>query len=283
MLAGELSAASALPSLLSARRRRAPVDEKVLSVAANLGPPVVLTSVAACSRASVSNSVLANSRPNRDGCDPNQPQRTLAPLRDRLLQAWSSVSRRFAHALQRRGTHSRPRARGRSGLAIPVLDGGWQRGNDLDMDPITVIVAAVAAGASAGLKDAAAAAVKDAYSALKRLIAEHYGHVDVEGIERRPDSDAKRRSLEEDLRGSGVDPNQAVLDAATRVLEEVKKHSPGTGAAIGIDLDHFHAASLRIRDVQASGTGVRVHEGTFTGDVDIQGVRAGGAPPSEHP
>jgi len=38
------------------------------------------------------------------------------------------------------------------------------------MDPVTLIVAALAAGAALGLKDAASAAVKDAYAGLKALV-----------------------------------------------------------------------------------------------------------------
>jgi hypothetical protein len=38
-------------------------------------------------------------------------------------------------------------------------------------------------------------------------------------------------------------------------------------------------ANLRLADVAAFGTGVRVEKGTFTGDIDIRGVRAG-VPPS---
>ena len=56
------------------------------------------------------------------------------------------------------------------------------------MDPITAaVVAAVAAGASAGLSDTAAQAIKDAYAALKRLIAGRIGPHAVEAIESRPD------------------------------------------------------------------------------------------------
>jgi hypothetical protein len=38
------------------------------------------------------------------------------------------------------------------------------------MDPITLIVAALAAGAAAGLKDTASSAVADAYASLKALV-----------------------------------------------------------------------------------------------------------------
>jgi hypothetical protein len=39
------------------------------------------------------------------------------------------------------------------------------------MDPVTLIVTALAAGAALGLKDTASAAVKDAYGSLKALVA----------------------------------------------------------------------------------------------------------------
>jgi hypothetical protein len=39
-----------------------------------------------------------------------------------------------------------------------------------EMDPITLIVTALAAGAALGLKDAASSAVKDAYASLKALL-----------------------------------------------------------------------------------------------------------------
>ncbi len=38
------------------------------------------------------------------------------------------------------------------------------------MDPVTVVTTALAAGAAAGVKDTAAAAVNDAYTALKSLV-----------------------------------------------------------------------------------------------------------------
>ena len=43
------------------------------------------------------------------------------------------------------------------------------------MDPITLIVTALAAGAALGVKDTASAAVKDAYAALKALVRKRLG------------------------------------------------------------------------------------------------------------
>jgi hypothetical protein len=42
------------------------------------------------------------------------------------------------------------------------------------MDPVTMVVAALAAGAGAGVKDAATQAVKDAYAGLKAMLAERF-------------------------------------------------------------------------------------------------------------
>ena len=60
-----------------------------------------------------------------------------------------------------------------------------------------MVVTAVALGASAGLKDTATQAVKDAYAGLKPLLARR--RVDVSGVERKPDSDTQRAALTETL------------------------------------------------------------------------------------
>ena len=65
------------------------------------------------------------------------------------------------------------------------------------MDPINLVVTAVALGASAGLKDTAAAAVKDAYAGLKAPLSGRA--VDMSGVERKPDSAAQQGALRETL------------------------------------------------------------------------------------
>lgn len=143
------------------------------------------------------------------------------------------------------------------------------------MDPITVIVSAVALGAAAGLGDAAAAAVKDAYAALKGLITRRYQGVDVAPVEKKPESELKRGSLEEDLVAAGASADEDLLEAARTVLAQVKAHNASIGPALGIDLDRVEAAALKIKSVTSEGTGVRVREGKFTGDIEIGDVRAG--------
>lgn len=145
---------------------------------------------------------------------------------------------------------------------------------DLPVDPVTVIVTAVALGASAGVKDTAAQAVKDAYAGLKKLIVGRYQR-SVAEVEAKPESTPKRESLAEDLRDAGAAADAELLAAAREVIAQVKAHAADAAGAVGVDLADVEAAALRVRSVDAAGTGVKVRRGKFAGDIDIGEVRAG--------
>jgi hypothetical protein len=151
------------------------------------------------------------------------------------------------------------------------------------MDPVTLIVSALAAGAAAAVKSTAEAGVKDAYEGLKRLIFGHYRDVDVAPVEKRPESDAKRQSLAEDLEAAGAAEDPELLETAQRLIEAVRAHDAAVGPAVGIDLEEVSAAFLKVSDVSATGTGVRVRRGEFTGGIDISGVDAGGRARPDRP
>ena len=72
------------------------------------------------------------------------------------------------------------------------------------MEPVTIIVAALAAGAAAALKSTAEQAINDLYAGFKALIQRKYGIASVEALERKPDSEAKRTSVTEDLTDAGA-------------------------------------------------------------------------------
>jgi len=148
------------------------------------------------------------------------------------------------------------------------------RGEDLLVDPITLVVSAVALGAAAGLKDTAAAAVTDAYAALKGLITQRYRDVDVTPVEKKPESEAKRDSLHEDLTEADAGADEELFAAARRVVDQVRAHDDVTGSALGIDLERVQAEFLRVHRVESDGTGVRVRDGTFRGGIEIDDVRA---------
>src|SRR5689334_6618522 len=128
------------------------------------------------------------------------------------------------------------------------------------VDPVSLIVLAVAAGASAGLKESAADAVKEAYGALKRMILERH-RVDVGDLER------KRASLQEDLADTGAGDDMELRAAAQRLLAEVAKHDPAAAQAVGVKLDDVTAEFIRIGDVDVSGPAA----GIVATDVDVRG------------
>lgn len=143
------------------------------------------------------------------------------------------------------------------------------------MDPVTIVVSALAAGAVAGLKPAAEQAVKDAYVGMKALIVRKYRSVDIGPVETRPESKPKRESLAEDLRTAGADGDVELIAQAKALVELLQRFAPDSGGAIGVDLEGVKAASLRVQEVRSTGAGVKVRQGEFTGDIDIGKVDAG--------
>ncbi len=151
------------------------------------------------------------------------------------------------------------------------------------MEPISAVVLSLAlgAGADAG-KEVLSAVVKDAYAALKDLIKRRYPKVSVEQLEQAPESKSRRAVVEEDLTNSGAGQDAELLAAAHKLTELIQQQAPGVAAAIGVDLKDVEAASLRLADIAASGTGVKLEKGKFSGDIEIRGVRAG-VPPGGSP
>jgi hypothetical protein len=139
------------------------------------------------------------------------------------------------------------------------------------VDPVSVVVTAVALGASAGLTETATAAIKDAYAALKGLLSRR--SVDVSGLERRPESTAQRAALEETLtEAAAVDAE--LLAVAQRVTDLVADHRPEVSTAIGVDLERVRAEFVRIRSVRSEGTGVRARDIDVAGGFEIGEVVA---------
>ena len=143
------------------------------------------------------------------------------------------------------------------------------------MDPLTSLVTALAAGAAAALQSTVEQVVKDSYAALKRLIQRKYAQVDINQLEANPNSKSRRGVVEEELAAAGADKDAEVLQQAQVLLEAIQRHAPQAAAAIGVDLKDIEGASLAIRRVTATGTGVQVERGTFSGDIMIENVQAG--------
>jgi hypothetical protein len=143
------------------------------------------------------------------------------------------------------------------------------------MDPLTSLVTALATGAAAALKSTVEQAVKDSYAALKKLIQRKYTQVQVDQLEINPSSKNRRGVIEEELKVAGADTDVEVLQLAQALLDAIQSSTPETAASIGVELQDIEGASLTIRRVIATGTGVKVEKGTFDNDITIEDVKAG--------
>ena len=152
------------------------------------------------------------------------------------------------------------------------------------MDPVSVVVTALVAGAAAGVKPAAEQAVKDAYAGLKTLIQRKWQHVSISQLEANPTSEARQAVVKEDLAQANAADDRDLLTAADKVLDAVAQHAPEVAKSIGVRLEDIKSGgSLRIRDVVAGDAGVDVRKADVHGDIDISGVRAGRTGDSRNP
>jgi hypothetical protein len=143
------------------------------------------------------------------------------------------------------------------------------------MDPITIIVTALVAGAAAGLKPTAEKAIKDAYAGIKALIQRKYGDVGLVALEKKPESEAKQASVTEDLTDAGAGDDAELLEQAKALLDTIKQHEQQTAEAIGVDFEEVEAAYFKLKKVRAAGTGVKVRKGKFSEGIEIDEVEAG--------
>ena len=143
------------------------------------------------------------------------------------------------------------------------------------MEPISAIATALALGAGAIAKEVGSEAVKDAYAALKNWVVSRYPKINVGNLEQAPDSKSRRAVVEEELQATQAATDSDLARLASQLVELVRQQAPTVPAAIGIDLRDVEAVSLRLADIAASGTGVKVEHGRFSGDIVITGVRAG--------
>lgn len=143
------------------------------------------------------------------------------------------------------------------------------------MDPLSLLLNAIVAGAAAALKPTAQQAVKDAYEAFKSLVKRKFSRIEIESLERDPTSKKRQDLVREDLEKSGDLSDREVLALAQRVLATVATHEPSAATDAGITIEDLRAgASVNLEDLVAEGS-VAVHRISAEKDITIKGVRAG--------
>jgi hypothetical protein len=150
------------------------------------------------------------------------------------------------------------------------------------MDPITLIVAALATGAAAAAKDVGGDAVKSAFNGLKALIVKKLGgKADVANavaqVEQKPESAGRKETLKEELETAGADKDAEVLAEVQKFLKllEEKGVSTGVSQSIGTATATASQGGTAVGAIQVGGNAGAINIGNTTtersGGVDIKG------------
>lgn len=100
------------------------------------------------------------------------------------------------------------------------------------MDPVTLILTALAAGVAASAKNTASEAVKDAYNGLKGLIQRKFAGkpaAEVALIQHEKKPDIWKAPLEEEIREIGADQDGEVIVAAQRLMTLIQPQQAALG------------------------------------------------------
>jgi len=90
-----------------------------------------------------------------------------------------------------------------------------------DVDPISLIVGALAAGAATGLTDTASTALKDAYAGLRELVRRRFAArqaAQTALVEHEKAPEVWRAPLAAELEATGAGDDQQIIEAAQHVL-----------------------------------------------------------------
>lgn len=118
------------------------------------------------------------------------------------------------------------------------------------MDPVTLIIAAIAAGAASGATETVSQAVQDGYTGLKQLLTARFAGNPKAAqtlAEHEADPDTYEKPLAKQLQETGADQDKEILAAAEAVLKaadqagvKTKYQIMVTGGKVGIIGDHGH-------------------------------------------
>ncbi|WP_298441139.1 hypothetical protein [Gordonia sp. (in: high G+C Gram-positive bacteria)] len=155
------------------------------------------------------------------------------------------------------------------------------------MEPVTLIAAAIAIGASDGAREVTKTAISDAYSALKGWIASRYGSCgsDVEALEQEPQEELRRQLLAKKLGQAGAGDDAELLSLAQAFLEAVEDEDPALPATVGVAIRRAAVGGdVEVVNVAVDGgSGVIAEDVAAGGDLRIHGVAARGHREPPHP
>lgn len=155
------------------------------------------------------------------------------------------------------------------------------------MEPVSLIVTAIALGASDGARATTKQAISDAYTAVKGWITNRYSSVnaEVEGLEQEPEEELRRALLTKKLGQAGAGDDIELLGLAQALLAAVEQQAPELPAAVGVVIRRASiGGDIEVEDVAVDGgSGVVAEDVTAAGDLRIGRVAARAPQESPHP
>ena len=145
------------------------------------------------------------------------------------------------------------------------------------MDILQAVASGLAVGAAAGLEASAAQAVKDAYAALRRLVARSLPEAmpSIEHLEQAPESAARRAMVAEDLSRLQMPATEELAAAVRDLLAAVERDAPQAARRVAVDLADLRAGTLELSRIRADAEAVRLRRVQVDGALRISDVDTG--------
>jgi hypothetical protein len=119
---------------------------------------------------------------------------------------------------------------------------------------IASLVGALAAGAVAAAKDTATQVIKDAYASIRQYIEDRYATVQLDALDKEPQSKGQQLVIQEKLEKGGAESDPLLPKHVADLLEALKSQAPDAAKTAGVDLGRIRAAvDVQIRRVGAGG------------------------------
>jgi hypothetical protein len=139
------------------------------------------------------------------------------------------------------------------------------------MDPVSAILGALVAGASAAGAEVGSAALKDAYLGLKTVLTDTYAFVSTKLLEKKPADPGFQEAVRSELAASvGLIDDPLVLEKTKAIQDAIAALPSEKAAVLGIDIETLKVGgnliAERIRD------GIRGKDWSATGDVRFTDV-----------
>ncbi len=140
------------------------------------------------------------------------------------------------------------------------------------MDPLSIIVGALVTGAAVATQATVPQAIEDAYAGLKALVVHKFGASSavesaMRGVEKQPDSEARRDVLREELEGAGVAQDAEMLQRAQALIALIRQQAPAMAEKYSAVLTDGGAIA-RGPGARAAGAGGVIVEGNNTGNIN---------------